>query len=808
MDDTITNARRKSPFLLSTYYVLPVALFAITLLLPYTITSFLLTGDLRDVFLPLEDFYRQELAAGRMPLWNPNTAMGFPALASSQIGFWYPPLLALRVLPPEPALAVAYLLHGIFLAAGVYLYSRSLSTSRTGALLAATAFTGSGFVIGHLTHANILFGITWLPWVLLCADKLAQTLRPRFLLLTSLGIALSALPGHFHIAAIILAFAGVRLWSGLRAHQRGATRAHTVWTFALLLVPILALTTLLTAAQLLPTLELALESSRGPGGSFDLDRANQHSFPPWQAITFFLPAFFGFPDLSEYWGTRPLVEMAAWIGVLPFLLALVGIASSLDFRKRQSARPYLFWTVTAIAGFLLALGRWSPFRFVGLEPTLGIFSSPARYLLLTQFSLAILAGFGLDRLQTTSRRLTRFVGALSLAAAALIAGGFVVLRTFPESVQRLGEYVVDRLIVGRPEHVLSRAAYSEKVAYLLSRLSTWGVNLRNPSIALSFLLLSGGSIVLIVSSRRSAIIRDSIPAQRSAVAVVIVLATAVELIVIGWQAHPRIPWPEVSVKSPIVAALKDRPWGRLYAVHPPGDTGLVFASPTTTSRDAHERLLRDLAVANIPTRAGIPGIEWPASLDLATASRVLGNMRDDQGRPINERLADRLGVRYISGSTATANLTLLRPARELLSFVSGDGATVRLWERPTARPRVEVLAAKTKDITEKLPPVVGTAMITAETTRDLAISVENPSDHHAALILRDTFYPGWHATLDGQRAPIERADTLFRGLIIPPGAHMVTFSYQPWTTRTGILISTLAWLFAVTVLSQRTHRNA
>lgn len=775
-----------------TKVVVLLSAFALAVLFPYAISSFILTGDVRNVYLPLEDFYRSQLALGRLPLWDPNSALGFPVLASAQIGFWYPPLLVLRFLRPEFALAAAYVAHLLALALGTFKYSRSLGTSSAGALLAAFAFAGSGFVVGHLTHANILFGITWLPWALLLTDRLALDLRPRTAVLVSLVVALSALAGHFHVALMMLAFCCFRFLAQLRIHQKGVAWQHAVWTFALVFGPIALGVLLLSAAQLFPTLELLRESSRGQGGGFDLARANQHSFPPWQAVTFLLPAFFGFPDLSEYWGTRPQIEMAAWVGTLPLLLAIVGVVG-----KRGQA----FWIATAVFGFLLALGRWSPFRLLGIEPTLGIFSAPARYLLFTEFALALLAGIGLDRFLQRLRevakpsRAVRAVGLLGILAALVVVSGFLIMRRSPETVRQLGTAAAERFIIGTPGHGLSRETYALKIDYLMERLTVWGVNLKNPLILFSTALLGWGGILLL---RRSSFLG---PTTSS---LFIVSLTAAELILIAWRAHPHVPWADVARESPVVHTLRSRPAGRLYVVHPQGDTGLFFANPTTENRDEHERLLRDLAVANIPTRSGISGIEWPAALDLADAAAVVGKMRDDQGRPVDDNLLDRLGVRYVAGSSATPNLNLPLPTRELLSFPSGDGAVVRLWERPTALSRVGLFATMPRDITEKLPAVAGTAVLTAEHPQRLVISVENPTEHSAALVLRDTFYPGWRVTLDGAPVAIERADTLFRGVRVPPGTHAVTFTYRPRSTLVGMSFSAAAAISTVLFLSRKT----
>lgn len=812
----MTNALRARSTLLL------VALFSLGLLLPYTLSSFLLTGDLRDTYLPLEDFFRSELRAGRLPFWDPHSALGFPVLASAQIGFWYPPLLVLRVLPAEPAFAIAYVVHVLGLALGMLWYCRERGLSRSGALLAAIAFSGSGFIVGHLPHANILFGVAWLPWALLLTERLARTLRPKTALLLTVVIALSALAGHFHITALIFAFCAFRFFVQLRRTFRSASWQHALWTLMLFLGPAALGVLLLAAAQLFPTLELLRESSRGAGAEFDLARANQHSFPPWQLITFLLPAFYGFPDLSEYWGTRPQIEMTAWIGSIPLLLAGVGMLSVQagkrarvqesdgELSRSHASTLPRFWTATVIVGFLLALGRWSPFRLIGLEPTLGIFSAPARYLLLTQFALAILAGIGLDALarkNVETRRGMRATGPglFGILAAFFVVASFLTLQRMPDAVRSFGLLVADRLIVGKPGHVFPQEVYATKIDYLQNRLGTWGVNLGQPLLLLSTSLLGAGGVVLLSRAARRWKNRLPIPLVSATIAL-----TAAELVLIAWRVHPRVAWTDAASVSLVVQALQDRAPGRLYVVHPQGDTGLLFANRTTENRDEHERLLRDLAVANIFTRHGISGAEWPAALDLAEASRVVGQMRDDQGRPTDVHLLDRLGIRYVAGSSTTPNLALPLPAREILAFPSGEDAMIRLWERPSARPRVELLSSIPRDIHDPAPESVGSARIVREHPQRIEIEAENPTPGMAALVLRDSFYPGWQATLDGKRSSIERADTLFRGVSVPPGRHTITFRYRPTPARSGLAVSAVSWLAVIAAVSGRrcATRNA
>jgi hypothetical protein len=62
------------------------------------------------------------------------------------------------------------------------------------------------------------------------------------------------------------------------------------------------------------------------------------------------------------------------------------------------------------------------------------------------------------------------------------------------------------------------------------------------------------------------------------------------------------------------------------------------------------------------------------------------------------------------------------------------------------------------------------------------------------LVLMDAFDGGWHATVDGHRVPIYRANFAFRAVRVPPGAHEVEFVYRPAAVTAGIASSAAGWL--------------
>ncbi|HXF61721.1 MAG TPA: YfhO family protein [Caldilineaceae bacterium] len=68
------------------------------------------------------------------------------------------------------------------------------------------------------------------------------------------------------------------------------------------------------------------------------------------------------------------------------------------------------------------------------------------------------------------------------------------------------------------------------------------------------------------------------------------------------------------------------------------------------------------------------------------------------------------------------------------------------------------------------------------------VAVQTRSQAPALLVLGDTAYPGWTATVDGAPAPIHRANALFRGVVVPAGEHTVVFTYRPtrWSWAVGL----------------------
>ena len=134
---------------------------------------------------------------------------------------------------------------------------------------------------------------------------------------------------------------------------------------------------LLTAVQLLPTLELAGLSSRQ--GGLPANEVMSFSLPPVLLTRALLPGY-GQSLFSEYVAFLPLTFLA---------LAFIG---AWGWRRR----PLVFATLAlALLGLFLALGVFNPFYWLLARlPGFDLFRAPARWLVLYALGMSLLAGVG------------------------------------------------------------------------------------------------------------------------------------------------------------------------------------------------------------------------------------------------------------------------------------------------------------------------------------------------------------------------------------------------------------------------------
>jgi hypothetical protein len=178
------------------------------------------------------------------------------------------------------------------------------------------------------------------------------------------------------------------------------------------------------------------------------------------------------------------------------------------------------------------------------------------------------------------------------------------------------------------------------------------------------------------------------------------------------------------------------------------------------------------------------------------------------------RLLDVFAVREVMAPNAvkTPDRSLRPLYRDrLLTVFENRDASPRAWvaygsrsARGQSDARSQVVGSSTRRLRDA--PVIENAGRPAsaplEHPSPARVTSENPEtvrlDVRAKragwLILDDTYYPGWHATVDGERAAIKPANAAFRAVRVPAGRHRVAFEYRSGVLRAGWMLSLLGVL--------------
>lgn len=371
-------------------------------------------GDVTQFSLGLMAFLQRSYGAGRLPIWNPLWGFGFPGLAESQMGVYYPPhWLFYGLLPLEWAYTSSLVFHTFWGGLGAYWAARRFEATPAGALLAGFCWAASGFFLIHIPHQWAYTVGSWMPWALGLAWTLnAGRNRLRTWLLLVLVLTLQVLPGHFQLAfctqvgAILIACGGL-----------GRTRESQQRLLLVLLA--IAATLPLGALQLWPTFRLArLAEARR-----DFEYLSGFAVSPLHLVSYFAPGLFHNSPLWRRLAWDPFhtspEEYLGYVGLVPLFLAgrMVWAGGRRDPATRALA-------VLALGTLFFSLGPYAPgFRLWSRVPGFSFFRCPARWTLATELAVCFLAARGLDASRTWPRvgwSLAKFAGMSAILLGLLL----------------------------------------------------------------------------------------------------------------------------------------------------------------------------------------------------------------------------------------------------------------------------------------------------------------------------------------------------------------------------------------------------
>jgi uncharacterized membrane protein YfhO len=117
--------------------------------------------------------------------------------------------------------------------------------------------------------------------------------------------------------------------------------------------------------------------------------------------------------------------------------------------------------------------------------------------------------------------------------------------------------------------------------------------------------------------------------------------------------------------------------------------------------------------------------------------------------------------------------------------VSHDEMPVALAD-PNFNPTTEVLLET--PVSNLQSPISSFQSPTLQDTPN-RVTIRAALDAPGYLVLADTWYPGWRATVDGESAELLRADYAFRAVSLEAGEHTVEMVYRPTSVLVGGALS-------------------
>jgi hypothetical protein len=729
-------------------------------------------GDFTQQFYAFARYEAARLQNGQIPLWNPYIYSGHPFLADIQSAVFYPLSLLTMLLTAAKgftyrALELEAIGHVFLAALFTYLLARRLTRSRAGGLAAAITFGFSGYLTSYPPlQLAILETQAWLPLILLLLDVAAERLdgrapwaATRWAAAAGLAFGVAMLAGHPQSALLVgyagLAFGLFRFW------PRTSARKFSAWKRPLALLVLFGVVgTGIAAIQLLPSLELVRLSTRA---TLPFDEAGT-GFTPYDLLQPILPAL---------GGNVP----ALYFGVLPLGLAILALTAV----RRDGAEPpasrgliaFLGWAV--LVSLLLAFGKHLAAYSIAylLAPGWKMFRGQERTVVWAVLAGALLSGYGMAWL---TRR-------------------WAAQRSGPEGEREL-------TAPERPEPRWSRTpdgalafAYAVGAAgalglalvffvgYQSGHDNLWGFTAAAMTLAL-FLLLSA----LAVRSRQP----------------VLLLAL---MVLDLFTYHPRLhagPADQVDLapyRSLLAAPLGDSTIFRIVNEDVlPVNSGLLHnleevGGGSPMELGGYDRWLRVVPVERAWRLLNVKYVvSWRQSLE--APAELLGQAAGREGKPVYLYRLSEVGPRAWLVGEAIVEPDMERTLQQLASDGFDPGRQALL---PVMPPGFEESRALSGVGAGEAAHCNGQVAYSRRLPEEMVLDVT--TEQPCVLVFGELYYPGWRATLDGEPAPILRADGVLRAVAVTSGSHQVRLAYRPASWRWGALISLITLLAALAWLA-------
>jgi hypothetical protein len=748
--------------------------------------------DMQMFFIPQRHLLWTAFQDGRLPQWTPYIGSGTPLLANFQTGVFYPPHWLFAVLPFFLTFNLLVVLHFAIGGAGAYLMSRKLDLSRAGSVAVGLTFMLGGYFVSLLTLLNVLQTAAWVPLIAWsCLHHMERRELVSFALVVGLFL-LAFLAGEPQTFLLGSSFAALLLFVRWPVREEPGAGLRLAGTFALAAIVVVGL----AMAQLLPTIELLSQSSRG-GGGLSLEESAYFSLPPIRLVNLLIPADYHDPvyryGVKAIIGSSPPWLFSIYVGALAPILAV--FAWALRARRRETVLA----TGLFLLGLLLSLGEHTPLYpwLYDSLPGFSAFRFPEKYFLFCGLGAALLAGIGLDGMRGGPwRRGHVWLGLLPLAG---LIGARIYVSVQMETVLD----VMSRYFWNAGALDSLDFAYDIWVGNLSKLIILWAVGLVVIGLFrrgnLSWPVCAGAMLALMTADLAAAhrTLNPTVEPEFYEVEPRVARFFSLDEVRTNYRFRAT-PFDDragvVQVRADI--ALEAQKWMWQQTLQP--NTGQLHGVLQIDSWDA-------IKLQRLKDRRNLYAIlpdEVRRWLLLRLSSVKYAYFNDQPGSAPS--FARRLPMDSLPGHLYQISHPL--PRAYVVSHwrtYRDDEAALNGMLSPTFDPHREVVllgngtSRPGVEASDSLPDMEAggdesgqgreRARIMSDTGEEIRIGVD--VDRAGFLVLTDTFYPGWQATVDGQVRDIRLANYFFRAVPIRPGDREVVFRYRSLPLERGAMIS-------------------
>ena len=648
----------------------------------------------------------------------------------------YPPSLLYLLLPPAWALPFFCLTHLFLGGLGMYFLAARWSGSRLGGAVAGTIFACNGLSFNFLMWPSHIATFALMPWVVWLARE-AWECGGRKIILAALAAAFQVLAGGpetiLFTWLFLLALAAVALPKTAPPRLVLARRFFAVGGLALCLA----------AAQWLPFLDLSLHSNRSSqfGNS-------AWSMPPCGWANFLVPLFQTSPwqqivvQEHQYWTS------SYYAGIGAVFLAVMALGRG---------RAWRVWLPGGLLGLslILALGDRG-YLFTPLQhlfPFLGLFRYPVKFVLITIFTLPLLAAAAIGHYENWKPP------ALRAWRPDLACGGILLV------------------LIG----LILWFARQWPVGSL-----AWTAVAANGLLRVAFLVLTCTLLFLLVTR----------PARRG--------WTGIALLGVCWlDVLTHEPWQNPTVDPSIyqpglAAVFQPQPVtaGESRVLMSPYSARQMYFNSTSDLRTNY-LLQRSVFLANCNLIDSVPKVDGFFSLYLRHIDKVL-SLFDTNSEASLAGLED---VMAVSQTIAPGKVFDWVPRPSYIPWFSAGQAPVFAGEEMTlqalADPKIDFhktiylpLEARSSVTAQRQESAQVTA--TQFGSAKIVLQVDTPGP--AMVSISQAWYHNWKASVDGRPTPLWRANEAFQAVESPAGRHQITLVYQDMAFRWGACLSILSLL--------------